>query len=125
MTGVQTCALPICLIYKDSYVIAFCPYASMYNYEVWIMPVRHLDNITQLNEQERQSWARILKKILPKIVKLGFDYNFYFHQVVNDEDQHLYMKVTPRGSTWAGVEIGSGVVINPVPPEDSAEYYRS
>jgi UDPglucose--hexose-1-phosphate uridylyltransferase len=113
------------LIYKDEYVIAFCPFASMYNYEVWIMPMRHLDNITLLNDDERLAWAVILKKVLSKIVLLGFDYNFYFHQVVNDEDQHFYMKVTPRGSTWAGVEIGSGVVINPVAPEDAAKYFSS
>jgi hypothetical protein len=44
--------------------------------------------------------------------------------VINDEDQHLYMKITPRGSIWAGVEIGSGVIINSVSPEDAAEFYR-
>lgn len=108
------------LIHKDADVIAFCPYASMYNYEVWVMPIRHLDNITLLNDEERLAWAAILKKALAKIVALGLDYNYYFHQVVNDEDQHFYMKITPRGSTWAGVEIGSGVVINPVAPEDAA-----
>jgi UDPglucose--hexose-1-phosphate uridylyltransferase len=112
------------IIYKDKYVIAFCPWASIYNYEAWIMPVRHLDNITQLNKNERISFAKILKKILSKIDQLGLSYNFYFHQVINDEDQHLYMKITPRGSIWAGVEIGSGVVINPIAPEDAAKFYR-
>ncbi|MFH1712950.1 MAG: DUF4931 domain-containing protein [Candidatus Jacksonbacteria bacterium] len=112
------------LIYKDSYVIAFCPYASLHNYEAWIMPLRHLDNITLLNDQERLAWAEVFKKLTKKLAKIGLDYNYYFHQVVNDEDQHFYVKVTPRGSIWAGVEIGSGVVINPVSPEDAAEYYR-
>jgi UDPglucose--hexose-1-phosphate uridylyltransferase len=111
-------------IYKDSYVIAFCPYAPMHNYEVWIMPIRHLDNITLLTDDERFSWAQVLKKILKKIKGLKLPYNYYFHHVINDEDQHLYMKITPRGSIWAGVEIGSGVVINPVSPEEAAEYYR-
>lgn len=112
------------LVYKDNEVIAFCPYASMYNYEVWIMPFEHLDNITLLQPTQRIAWARALKRVLPKIVALGLDYNYYFHQVVNDEDQHFYMKITPRGSVWAGVEIGSGVVINPVAPEDAALYFR-
>lgn len=112
------------LIYQDNYVIAFAPWASMYNYEAWILPLRHLDNIILLNDKERFSWAKILKKILKKITALGLPYNFYFHQVVHDEDQHLYMKITPRGSVWAGVEIGSGLVINPVMPEDAAKYYR-
>lgn len=111
-------------VYKDNYVIAFTPYASMHNYEIWIMPIRHIDNITCLTKNERDSFARILKKILKKINALGLPYNFYFHQIINDEDQHLYMKITPRGSVWAGVEIGSGLVINPVSPEDAAKYYR-
>ena len=112
------------LIYQDKYVAAFAPYASMHNYEVWILPRRHLDNIALLNDAERLAWARILKCILKKIVALSLPYNFYFHQVIHDEDQHLYMKVTPRGSVWAGVEIGSGLIINPVAPEDAAKYYR-
>jgi len=112
------------LVYKDEYVIAFTPYASMFNYEVWIMPLRHLDNITELNNNERKSWAKILKHILQKISQLDLPYNFYFHQVINDNDQHLYMKIVPRGSVWAGVEIGSGLIINPIPPEDAAEFYR-
>ncbi len=112
------------MVYQDQNVIAFTPYASMYNYECWIMPKRHIDNITLLSAQERLSWAKILKRILNKIFMLELPYNYYFHQVVHDEDQHLYMKIVPRGSVWAGVEIGSGVIINPIAPEEAAKYYR-
>lgn len=111
-------------VFEDKQVIAFTPYASMHNYELWILPKRHLDNVTLLNDSERLSWAKILKHALQKITALGLPYNFYFHQVIHDEDQHLYMKITPRGSIWAGVEIGSGLIINPVSPEDAAAYYR-
>ncbi len=113
------------LIYQDDYMIAFAPYASLYNYEVWLMPKRHLDNVTNLSAQEIASTARMLQKIIRKVVyDLKLPYNYYFHQVVHDEDQHLYIKITPRGSAWAGVEIGSGVVVNPVAPEEAARFYR-
>ena len=112
------------LVYKDKNVIAFTPYASMFNYEIWIMPLKHRDNITELTGEERKSFAKILKHILNKIGQLDLPYNFYFHQVINDNDQHLYMKVVPRGSVWAGVEIGSGLIINPIDPKDAAEFYR-
>lgn len=112
-------------IWQDKNVVAFCPYASMHNYEVWILPKRHRDNITQLSEAERKSWAKIMKEVLYAINhKLYLPYNYYFHQVVDDIDQHLYMKLIPRGSSWAGVEIGSGLIINPIPPEDAAKFYR-
>lgn len=112
------------LIYKDKYVIAICPYASMHNYEAWILPIRHVDNITNLNKNEVNSFAKVLKKILGKVTDLGLPYNYYFHQLIHDEDQHLYMKIKPRGSVWAGVEIGSGLIINPIPPEEAAKYYK-
>lgn len=111
-------------VWEDKYVIAFTPYASMHNYEIWLMPVRHLDNIMVLSDVEKKSFAKILKIILQKIEKLNLPYNYYFHQVIKDEDQHLYMKITPRGSVWAGVEIGSGLIINPIAPEDAAQFYR-
>jgi len=112
------------LVWQDKHVIAFAPYASMFNYEIWIMPKRHIDNITQLTEVEKLSWAKILKHSLQKISQLNLPYNYYFHQVIHDEDQHLYMKVAPRGSVWAGVEIGSGLIINPITPEEAAKFYR-
>ncbi len=112
-------------IFADRLVSVFAPFASENNYEVWIFPRRHIDNVTMLHENERRAIAAQLKKILQKISKLKLDYNYYFHQVINDEDQHFYIKVRPRGSVWAGVEIGSGIIINPIPPEDAAAYYRS
>ena len=112
------------LIANDKNVIAFCPFAPMHNYEAWIMPRRHLDNIAQLTAAEQLSFAKMMKRVLKKINALELPYNYYFHQVIHDTDQHLYMKVTPRGSVWAGVEIGSGLIINPVSPEEAAKFYR-
>lgn len=112
-------------IFSDSFISVFAPFASENNYEVWIFPRRHVDNVTMLRPGERRAIAKQLKRVLHKIAKLRLDYNYYFHQVLNDEDQHFYIKVRPRGSIWAGVEIGSGIIINPVPPEDAASYYRS
>ena len=113
------------LVFEDKNIIVFCPWASMHNYEIWIMPKRHLDNITLLTFGEQKSLASALKKILKKINRLDLHYNYYFHQVINDKDQHLYLKITPRGSVWAGVEIGSGLIINPIAPEAAAKYYRT
>ncbi|EKD79136.1 MAG: hypothetical protein ACD_41C00156G0006 [uncultured bacterium] len=113
-------------VWEDKNVVVFCPYASMYNYEVWILPKRHRDNITLLNQAERTSWAHIMKRLLFAINhKLLLPYNYYFHQLIDDPDQHLYMKLVPRGSAWAGVEIGSGLIINQVPPEEAATFYRA
>lgn len=111
-------------IYHDENIVAFCPYASEYHYEAWILTRRHLDNITKLNDDEFKSFSAALHKILKKLFSLGLDYNFFMHQIIKDDDQHFFLKIQPRDSIWAGVEIGSGLVINSMPPEIAAKVYR-
>jgi len=111
-------------IYEDAYVAAFTPYASEYHYEAWIFTKRHVDNITKLNNKELLSFAKILKTILLKLRELDLSFNYFLHQVVSNNDQHFYLKIQPRGSVWAGVELGSGLVINSVSPEIAAQFYR-
>jgi UDPglucose--hexose-1-phosphate uridylyltransferase len=111
-------------IYEDDNVAAFTPYASRFHYEVWIFTKRHLDNITKLNHEEFLSLAKILKKVLVKLRSIDLSYNFFLHQAISYRDQHFYIKIQPRDSIWAGVELGSGLVINSVLPEEAAEYYR-
>ena len=111
-------------IYADKLIAAFCPYASQFHYEVWIFPRRLVDNITELTPAELQATATILKKILLKLHKLNLSYNFFMHQVISNPNQYFYIKIQPRGSIWAGVELGSGLVINSVAPEEAAKYYR-
>jgi len=110
-------------IWEDGYIASFAPYASEYHYEAWIFTKRHLDNITRLNKKEFKSLARALKHILLKLQTLNLSFNFFLHQVISDKDQHFYIKIEPRDSVWAGVEIGSGLVINSVPPETAAKFY--
>lgn len=111
-------------IFEDKHVAAFTPYASEFHYEAWIFTKRHLDNISKLNAQEFKSFAKALKKILLKLNKLNLSFNLFVHQVVSDKNQHFYMKIQPRDSIWAGVELGSGLVINSVAPETAAQYYK-
>ena len=112
-------------IFEDSNIVAFAPYASEYHYEAWIFPKRHLDNITLLNQEEYKSFTKALKKILTKLHKLDLSFNYFLHNVISNKDQHLYLKIQPRDSIWAGIELGSGLVINSVPPESAAKYYRN
>lgn len=111
-------------IFEDRNVVAFAPYASEYHYEAWIFTKRHTDNIAKLKRQEVDSFSRALKLILTKLDSIDLSYNYFFHQVIDNNDQHFYLKIQPRDSIWAGVELGSGLVINSVPPEEAARFYR-
>jgi UDPglucose--hexose-1-phosphate uridylyltransferase len=111
-------------IYSDANVFVFAPFASQYSYEALILPRKHLDNISDLSAHERKSVAIALKGILLGIKELNVPYNFYMHERVVDRDQHLCIKVTPRGAHLGPVELGMGLNINPVPPEAAAKFYR-
>jgi UDPglucose--hexose-1-phosphate uridylyltransferase len=111
-------------IFSDKNITAFCPYASSYNYEAWLVPKRRVDNITELKDDELKSLAKALKKILNKVNELQLPYNFYMHQTLTDNHEYYYMRVCPRRDTWAGVELGSRVIVNTVPPEEAAKFYR-
>ena len=113
------------IIYQDERLVAFTPYASQFHYEAWIFTRRQVDNIIEINERELNSLAYCLHLILGKLHELNLNYNFFFHQVISNQKQHFYIKIQPRESVWAGVELGSGMVINSVAPEAAAEYYRS
>lgn len=110
---------------EDDHFGVFCPYASSYNYEAWIIPWRHIDNLSKLNAVERESLARHLKTLLTRLAETGLPYNLFAHQVVRDSHEHLYFRIAPRGDVWAGLELGSRLIVNTVPPEDAAKFYRN
>jgi len=111
-------------IWADKNVTAFAPYASQFHYEAWVFPRRHVDNISLLKSIEIHSLALALKKILSKLDRQKISYNFFLHNLVSEKNQHFYIKIQPRDSIWAGVELGSGLVINSVPPEEAAGFYK-
>lgn len=111
-------------IFANQEVVAFCPYASEYHHEAWLLPRRHVDNITDLTKKETISFAQVLKKIIVKLFTLNLEYNFFLHQIVHDPDQHFYLKIQPRESVWAGIELGSGIIVNSILPEKAAQFYR-
>jgi UDPglucose--hexose-1-phosphate uridylyltransferase len=112
------------LIYKDEHLLAFAPYASLHNYEVWIMPFQQRDSVTDLLPEERMSMAKTLKHILKKISELHLPYSFSFDQILHDTDQHFCLKIIPRGNVWSGLKQASGLYVNPIEPEVAASYYR-
>jgi UDPglucose--hexose-1-phosphate uridylyltransferase len=56
---------------------------------------------------------------------MDMPYNFYIHYAPKGKKLHMHIEITPRKATWAGFEMGSGIIVNAISPEEAAEYYRT
>ncbi|EKD46368.1 MAG: hypothetical protein ACD_68C00009G0001 [uncultured bacterium] len=113
-------------IFADKNAIAFAPFASEYKFEVWIMPRAHRRTFSGLTSAEKNSIGLFLKKILNRLDKRTFSYNFSISnfRASNKKDYHFYIRIQPRANTWGGVELGSGIIFNSFPPEKAPDFYR-
>lgn len=110
--------------------VAIAPFASCFPFEMRILPKRHGSHYEDLQEAELQQLASVLRTALRKL-ETGLDdppYNVILHTAPFGADElgyyHWHIEITPRLTRTAGFEWGTGFYINPVPPEQAAEYLR-
>lgn len=113
------------VIWEDENIFVLAPFASQSPYGAWFIPKRHFKKMSEINEGEKKSLAKSLKVILGKLDEIDVAYNFFFHNAVSGtDDYHMHLELSPRPNVWAGLELGTGVIINPIPPEYAAKFYR-
>jgi UDPglucose--hexose-1-phosphate uridylyltransferase len=124
------------VLLKNQYFIAFLPYASLYAFEVMIVPNENISSLVLLDEDRLRSLAAILQKSIELLAfELGdFDFNIeFFEQPINknfdSEDffdvlEHINLfavRIYPRLFNLAGFEISQNMHINSVEPEFAAK----
>jgi UDPglucose--hexose-1-phosphate uridylyltransferase len=118
------------IIIESEHFLAFCPWAARTPFESRIYPKRHAASYSAINDNEIADLAMVLRNLLGKVYNLleNPDYNYILRSApVGDESArylHWYIMILPKITTPAGFEIGSGIYINSVPPEESARYLR-
>lgn len=111
--------------------VIFHPWASRAAYETWIVPRRHQPSFAQVSDADLGDLARVLRVTLGLVdAALGDpDFNLILHSApVADEAQPYYLwhiQILPRLATIAGFELGSGIYISTMLPEDSAARLRA
>lgn len=109
---------------------AFCPFASRFGYETWILPNRHASHFPAITDDEIHDLADVLRKVLRAVetVVRPPAYNLVFHTAplggLPLEHYHWHIEILPAFARAAGFEWGSGVHINPVYPEQAAQELR-
>ena len=110
--------------FENDTFVAFAPYASRFNFEIWILPKQHLTNMNDFDEKKIHDLADMMQNILTKLKLLNCSYNYFIHYSPSKENLHFMIEICPRIATWAGFELGSNVIINSVSPEMAARFYR-
>jgi UDPglucose--hexose-1-phosphate uridylyltransferase len=107
--------------------LSYCPYASRFPFETWILPKHHNSHFEDIQKNEVDELGTVLKTILLKLEK-ALDrpaYNYIIHTSPFDTQlvphYHWHLEVIPRLTRVAGFEWGTGFYINPTPPEQAAK----
>jgi UDPglucose--hexose-1-phosphate uridylyltransferase len=114
------------LIWQDDASVAFAPFASRSPFEVWVVPRRHAADFGQAGEADILSTAEALRQVLSRLAHLdGPPHNLVLHtsplrQRV-DATYHWHWEIHPRLREIAGLELGTGLPVNPVSPEEAVE----
>ena len=114
------------LIWQDAESVAFAPYASRSPFEVWIVPRRHAADFARATDVDVASTAEALRQVLGRLARLdGPPHNLVLHTAPLrervDATYHWHWEIHPRLREIAGLELGTGLPVNPVSPEEAVE----
>ncbi len=122
---------------NDDFVV-LVPFWAVWPFETMIISKRHFQYIGQMSEQEKDSFARIIKEITIRydnLFEVSFPYSAGIHQSPTDgqphEEWHFHMHFYPpllRSATVKKFMVGYEMLGNPqrdITPEFSAEKLRS
>ena len=116
------------VVYGDDDVLVVCPYWSGTPYEMLVIPRSHGAHLARASADDLAAVGRALQQGLSGLrAKLGdVAYNVIFHSAPFRAagDFHWHAHILPKATTSAGFELGTGVVINVVPPEEAASGLR-
>lgn len=118
------------IVLETSNFVVFCPFASRFPFETWIVPRQHSSHYENIPRQGVEELGVVLKTVLSKL-EIALDnppYNYVVHTAPFDSKElphyHWHMEIMPRLTRVAGFEWGSGFYINPVYPEQAAAFLR-
>ncbi len=128
------------VVYENEHFLVFCPYASLFPFEVKIVPKNHTHDFTtvdgdmlkNLSDATQQAVRRLHKALVnppfnmilytsPPVRDCVEDPDYFYHI---DSFFHWHIEILPRIAIHAGFELGTDYYINPTPPENAAKFLR-
>ncbi len=119
------------VLLNTDHFVSFVPYAALSPFHVWIFPKRHSGSIADLRNEEMWDLASALKVTMSKLYygleNPDFNYAIRSGSPENAKSKflHWYLSIVPRIGYTSGFEMASGMYVNPIQPEASAQYLRN
>ena len=121
------------IIERGKHFIAVKPFASRFEWEVQILPLNDQADFLEIKDEHMQDFACVLKHTMLRLnhVLGGVQYNFFLHSLPHSSEWEdckqsyvWHLEICPRTSIPTGFELGSGLFVSTVSPEDAAEQLR-
>lgn len=117
------------VVYHNERFFVFAPFASRVNFELRVMPLAHENFFEDLDSFGQPLFVEALIKALAAlyIKTKNPSYNFFIHTTPPRDESgiyHWHLEILPKTTTWAGLELGTGLEAIVVAPEDAATLLR-
>ncbi len=118
------------VVLASEHFVVIEPFASATPFATGIYPRRHMASFGDTSDAELADLARVLRTMLAKL-HVGLDnpdYNYTIRsapaEAAGVKYYHWYLSIIPRLTRVAGFELGSGMFINTVLPEQATGFLR-
>jgi UDPglucose--hexose-1-phosphate uridylyltransferase len=118
------------LILETENFVAFVPFAAKSPFEIWVLPKDHSSSYERITDVHIKELGFVMRQTLGKLHKALNNpaYNFMILSAPCHEEDleyfHWHIQIVPRVAQVAGFEMGSGIYINTVIPEETAKFLR-
>lgn len=119
------------VICENADAIAFAPFVSREPMEIRVFPKTHSPFFEDARAPEIAKVSDILQEVLRKVEKKlkNPDYNFFVHTAPVRNKQsyrhyHWHIEIQPKVEIEGGFELGTGMEINIIDPDEAAEFLR-
>lgn len=121
------------VIEKTEKFIAIKPFASRFEWEVQIFPLFAQSDYLGCSDVDLEDFALLLKRTMLRLNKVigGAQYNYFLHSIPHGDEfkkhhatYQWHLEICPRTSIPTGFELGSGLFVSTVSPEDAAKQLR-
>jgi galactose-1-phosphate uridylyltransferase len=115
--------------YQGASTVCFAPWASRSPFELWVVPRHHEADFGRATDEQLEGAADALQGVLRALGVLDDPpYNLVLHTAPAkervDETYHWHWELHPRLREIAGLELGTGLPVNPVSPEEAVLQLR-